>query len=229
MILEFQKVTKNYGSVAALKDASFSIDEGEFVFITGKSGAGKTTLLKLLTRQIKPSDGQIIFDGKGVQKLKGSQIPKLRQSIGTVFQDFKLLNEKTVTENVQMALAIAKVPNKEWKARVDHVLNLVGLAERSHMFPAQLSGGELQRASLARALVVNPKIVFADEPTGNLDWDTAEGVMKLLLKINDEGKTVIVTTHHKKILKEFDKRIIDLKKGQIDSDTKKSSKSKSKK
>jgi len=218
MILEFKDVTKNYGSVSAVKDLSFKINEGDFVFITGPSGAGKTTILKLLTRQIKPSSGKIIFDGKEVHNLKKSQIPKLRQSIGIVFQDFKLLSEKTIRENIEVALAIANIPSKEWKSRVDHVSNLVGLAERVDMFPAQLSGGELQRASLARALVVNPKVVFADEPTGNLDWETADGVMRLLMKINEEGKTVIITTHHKKILKEFEERIITIKKGEIESD-----------
>jgi len=219
MILEFDKVTKNYGSVSAVKDLSFKITAGEFVFITGPSGAGKTTILKLLTRQTRPSHGKIIFDGKEIQNLKTGQIPKIRQNIGTVFQDFKLLNEKTVNENVEVALAIAGIEKKEWKKRVDNVLNLVGLAERANMFPAQLSGGELQRVSLARALVVNPKVIFADEPTGNLDWETADGVMKLLMKINEEGKTVIVTTHHKKIIKEFKKRVIDLKKGKLDSDS----------
>lgn len=218
MILEFNNVTKNYGAISALKNVSFKINEGEFVFITGPSGAGKTTLLKLLTRQVSPSSGKIIFDGKEVTKIKRKDVPKLRQSIGTVFQDFKLLNEKTVRENVQLALAIAEVPNKDWRSRTDHVLNLVGLAERSEMFPAQLSGGELQRASLARALVVNPKIIFADEPTGNLDWDNADGVMNLLMKINEEGKTIIVTTHHKKILHEFKKRVISLKHGEIEDD-----------
>lgn len=218
MILEFNNVTKNYGAISALKNVSFKINEGEFVFITGPSGAGKTTLLKLLTRQVSPSSGKIIFDGKEVTKIKRKDVPKLRQSIGTVFQDFKLLNEKTVRENVQIALAIAEVPTKDWRSRTDHVLNLVGLAERSEMFPAQLSGGELQRASLARALVVNPKIIFADEPTGNLDWDNADGVMNLLMKINEEGKTIIVTTHHKKILHEFKKRVISLKHGEIEDD-----------
>ena len=214
-MLEFHQVTKNYGSVVALKNVSFKIEEGEFVFVTGPSGAGKTTLLKLLTRQISPSSGKVLLDGKEIQKLKRKDIPKLRQSIGTVFQDFRLLSEKTIRENVEVALAVSEVNKKEWKSRVDHVLNLVGLAERSEMFPSQLSGGELQRASLARALVVNPKIIFADEPTGNLDWETADGVMNLLLKINEEGKTVIVTTHHKKILKEFKKRIIHMKHGEL--------------
>lgn len=214
-LLEFKNVVKSYGDIKAVDDVSFSVDDGEFLFITGPSGAGKTTLMKLLLRQTRPSSGEITFDGQPIHSIKRRDIPKLRQSVGAVFQDFKLLSEKTIRENAQMALAIAKIPQEEWKARVDHVMDLVGLSERSDLFPSQLSGGELQRASLARALVINPKVIFADEPTGNLDWETAEGVMKLLLKINKEGKTVIVTTHLLKIVKAFKKRVIKMKKGKI--------------
>ena len=221
MILEFRNVTKNFGSIEALKSVSFAIDDGELVFITGPSGAGKTTLLKLLLRGERPTSGEIIFDGKSVGKMKSRDIPKLRQKVGVVFQDFKLLNEKTVRENCNIALAISKNPNSEWNARVEHVLDLVGLQDRSELFPSQLSGGELQRAALARALVVNPKIIFADEPTGNLDWDTAEEVMKLLKKIHDEGKTVIVTTHNKKIIKEYRARLLELKNGELVKDSEK--------
>lgn len=217
-VLEFKKVSKSYGDIQAVKDISFSIEEGEFVFITGPSGAGKTTIMKLLLRQVRPSSGEIYLEDWEVHKIKRSKIPKLRQEIGSVFQDFKLLQEKTIRENAMVALAIEKVPQNEWKNRINHVMDLVGLSERSDLFPSQLSGGELQRATLARALVSNPKIVFADEPTGNLDWETAEGVMNLLLKINKEGKTVIVTTHHRKIVEEFGKRVIKMKQGQIVSD-----------
>jgi cell division transport system ATP-binding protein len=218
-LLEFKKVSKNFGSISAVKNISFKIDEGEIIFITGPSGAGKTTLLKLLIRQVKPSSGEVIFDGKPIGKIKRGDIPKLRQKIGVVFQDFKLLGEKTVSENCNIALAILKVPNTEWDARVERVLELMGLSDRADLFPSQLSGGELQRAALARALVVNPKIIFADEPTGNLDWDTAEEVIGLLSKVHKEGKTVIVTTHHKKIVKEHPTRVIELKKGELVRDT----------
>lgn len=221
-LLEFKKVSKNFGTIEAIKDVSFEIDEGEMVLVTGPSGAGKTTLLKLLIREVRPSSGEVIFDGKSIGKIKRHDIPKLRQKIGVVFQDFKLLLEKTVRENCYIALAIVKTPKEEWDARVEHVLDLVGLSERADLFPSQLSGGEEQRAALARALVVNPKIIFADEPTGNLDWDTAEEVMKLLKKIHAEGKTVIVTTHHKKIIKEFGARVLELKRGELESDNKKS-------
>lgn len=218
-VLEFKKVSKNYGSVEALKDVSFEVEEGELVFITGPSGAGKTTLLKLIIRQTRPSAGEIIFDGESVTKMKRGKIPKLRRKVGIVFQDFKLLAEKTVRENCELALAVAMCPQKDWKKRVNKVLDMVGLAERSNFFPSQLSGGETQRAALARALVGNPKIIFADEPTGNLDWDTAEGVMKLLKRINDEGKTVIVTTHHMKIVKEYGKRVMVLRNGELEEDS----------
>lgn len=214
-LLEFKNVSKNFGSIEALKNVSFSIDDGEMVFVTGPSGAGKTTLLRLLIRQSKPSEGEVIFDGKNVAKMKKKDVPALRRKVGTVFQDFKLLSEKTIRENCNIALAIAKTPSSEWNARVDHVLELVGLSERADFFPSQLSGGEVQRAALARSLVMNPKIIFADEPTGNLDWDTAEDVMKLLSKINKEGKTVIVTTHHKKIIQEYGGRKLELKKGSL--------------
>lgn len=219
--LEFREVSKNFGTIEALKDVSFDIDEGEMVFVTGHSGAGKTTLLKLLIREVRPSSGEIIFDGKSIGKIKRHEIPKLRQKIGVVFQDFRLLSEKTVRENCNIALAIIGFPKEEWDARVEHVLDLVGLSERADLFPSQLSGGEEQRAALARALVVNPKIIFADEPTGNLDWDTAEEVMQLLKKIHSEGKTVIVTTHNKKIVKDFDARVLELKKGELVGDSKK--------
>lgn len=219
-ILQFKKVSKNFGSIQALKDITFDVDDGEFLFVTGPSGSGKTTLLKLLIREIHPSSGSIVFDGEEVEKIKKSKVPELRQKIGIVFQDFKLLDERTIRENCEIVLAVGRVPKSEWKARTDHVLNLVGLGERSELFPSQLSGGELQRAALARALVVNPKIVFADEPTGNLDWETAEGIMLLLKKINDEGKTVIVTTHHKTIINEYAKRMISLKRGELVEDGK---------
>lgn len=219
-LLEFKKVSKNFGSIEALKDLSFEVREGEMVFVTGPSGAGKTTILRLLIRQVKPSSGEIIFDGDNVGKMKKSAVPALRRRVGTVFQDFKMLAERTITENCNIALAISGVPKGEWAARTEHVLELVGLSERADLFPSQLSGGEEQRAALARSLVMNPKVIFADEPTGNLDWDTAEDVMKLLQKINKEGKTIIVTTHHKKIIKEFAGRVLVLEKGSLMEDKK---------
>jgi len=218
-ILEFKKVTKNFGSIKALDEVDFSIDKGEFVFIVGPSGAGKTTLLKLLIGEFSPTEGEILFEDQDVGKYKKKNLHKLRRKIGVVFQDYKLLANQTVYENVEIALAIKGVKKDEWEARILKVLELVGLSERGDLFPSQLSGGELQRVALARALVVNPDLIFADEPTGNLDWETAESVIELLSKINDEGKTVIVTTHNKEILDKLKKRTIELKKGKVVSDS----------
>lgn len=229
-MLEFNKVSKKFGSITAVSDISFFIEPGELVFITGPSGAGKTTLLRLLIRQYAPTKGEIFFDQTPVHELKNRQIPGLRREIGSVFQDYQLLSDRTVFENALTALAVAGTPKEEREARVEQVMKLVGLSERMNLFPSQLSGGEQQRAALARALVVNPKLVFADEPTGNLDWETAESIMQLLHKINEEGKTVIVTTHSKELVKAGGGREIELKDGKVikDSDPKSRSEGKSK-
>ena len=214
-MLELINVTKTFGDIAALSDISFKVDDGEFVFISGPSGAGKTTLLRLLLREIKPNQGEIILDGKNIAKLSSKEVPRLRQHIGTIFQDFKVIPERTVAENVEVALAVIGLPKNEWPARTEHVLRLVGLSDRANLFPSQLSGGELQRVSMARALVVNPKIILADEPTGNLDWETADKIMDLFEKINQEGKTIIMATHHKLIINKLKKRVIELKDGKV--------------
>ena len=214
-MLEFKNVTKSFGEIVALKNLSFKVNDGEFIFISGPSGAGKTTLLRLILREILPDEGEIVIDERDITKISRSDVPRLRQNIGTVFQDFKVLPERTVRENIEVALADINLPQKEWNARVDHVLDLVGLSSRADLFPSQLSGGELQRVSMARALVVNPKIVLADEPTGNLDWDTAEKIMELFDKINKEGKTILMATHHKLIISKFKKRVIELKEGEV--------------
>src|SRR3990167_8742348 len=172
-MVKFKDVTKRFGSVMSLNDVSFTVDKGEFVFITGPSGSGKTTILKLVLGEIMPSSGEVIVDGTNLHTSKSPDIPLFRQKIGTVFQDFKVLPERTVAENVEVALAVIGLPQSDWDRRVDHVLKLVGLSKQANLFPAQLSGGELQRVSLARALVVNPILLLADEPTGNLDWETS--------------------------------------------------------
>lgn len=218
-MLKFKNVSKSFGDIDALSDISFEVKEGEFVFIAGPSGAGKTTLLRLLLREILPSSGEIILDGEDIVKLHGRQIPNLRQNIGVVFQDFKVIPERTISENVEVALAVIKLPPDEWEARVNHVLELVGLDKRANLFPSQLSGGELQRVSMARALVVNPKIILADEPTGNLDWETADKIVELFEKIEKEGKTVIVATHHELIIDKMKKRTLKLKEGKLISDS----------
>ena len=214
-MIKVVSVTKHFGEVNALEDVSFEVEEGEFVFIMGPSGAGKTTLLKLFLREYLPEKGQIFFDKVDITQIRDKEIPSFRQKIGVVFQDYKLLAERTVRENVEVPLAVIKVPPSEWDARVDTILSLVGLAKRAEMFPSQLSGGELQRVSLARALIVNPKLVMADEPTGNLDWDTAEAIVELFEKINKEGKTVIMATHNEAIVDKLKKRVIELKDGRM--------------
>jgi cell division transport system ATP-binding protein len=221
-MLKVKNVTKSFGDIIAVSDVSFEIGEGEFVFITGPSGAGKTTLLRLILREFLPDSGEIWFDEQEITGLKPKEIPKLRQEIGVVFQDFKVLPEKTLRENVEVALAVIGIPYAEWKDRVDQVLDLVGLIDRQSLFPSQLSGGELQRTSLARALVVNPKIILADEPTGNLDWETADAMMDLFQKINEKGKTIIMATHHKLIIDKMKKRNIVLKKGKLTKEQKES-------
>jgi cell division transport system ATP-binding protein len=214
-IIKFNKVTKKFGSVVALDNISFEITYGDFIFITGPSGAGKTTVLKLILGEISPDGGEVIVDGINVKNLKEKDLPYFRQKIGIVFQDFKVLSERTVSENVEVALAVIGIPENEWGERVKHVLKLVGLDRQAELFPSQLSGGELQRVSLARALSVNPKIILADEPTGNLDWGTSDSMMQLFEKINKEGKTIIMATHNLEIIKKYKRREIHIVGGRI--------------
>jgi cell division transport system ATP-binding protein len=225
-MLKLKGVTKTFGRIKALENLTFDVDDGEFVFVMGPSGSGKTTLIRLILREILPDSGEIMLDGEDLTKIEEKVIPKIRQQMGVVFQDFKVLPERTLRENVEVALAVMKTPQDEWKARVEHVLKLVGLQDRSELFPSQLSGGELQRASLARALVINPKILLADEPTGNLDWDTAEAITELFSQVNKEGKTVIVATHNRDVVRKFKHRVVEIKEGRLvkDSAKKKSGK-----
>jgi len=214
-MLRIENLTKTFGDITAIRGISFEVEDGEFIFITGPSGSGKTTLLRLILRELTPDSGKIYLDGKNILDLPRKFIPLLRQQIGVVFQDFKVLPERTVRENVEVALAVVGVPENEWDERVNSVLDLVGLSKRSELFPAQLSGGELQRVSLARALAVNPKVILADEPTGNLDWDTADEIVDLFQKINDQGKTIIMATHHKLIIDKLKKKTIVLENGTV--------------
>jgi len=214
-MLVFKNVSKSFGEVIALSDISFNIDDGEFVLLSGPSGAGKTTLLRLILRQLLPDSGEILLNDKDIAKLSEREIPVLRKQIGVVFQDFKVLPERTLRENVEVALAVIGVPESEWKERVDHMLSLTGLGNRADFFPSQLSGGELQRVSLARALSVNPSIILADEPTGNLDWDTADSLIELFEAVNREGKTILMATHHKLIIDKLHGRVIELKDGKM--------------
>ncbi len=218
-MLKFVNVTKTFGDIKAVEGVSFEVTGGEFVFITGPSGSGKSTIIKLILRQIIPDSGEIFFEEQDTGKLKFKEIPKMRQKMGVVFQDFKMIHERTLRENIEIALAVSKVPQGEWKERVSHVTKLVGLEKRLDFFPSQLAGGELQRGALARALVTNPSLILADEPTGNLDWKTAEGVIDLFEQINKEGKTILMATHHLGIIEKHKKRVIEIKEGKVVSDS----------
>jgi cell division transport system ATP-binding protein len=199
----------------ALKDVSFEIKEGEFAFIVGHSGAGKSTLLKLMLKEENPTEGKIFINGKDFSKLKKSQIPQLRRSIGIVFQDFRLLPDRTVFENVAFAMRITGASHKKIKKQVPLALTLVGLGRKTKAFPTELSGGEQQRVGLARALINNPALLIADEPTGNLDPNNSAEIMKLLEEINANGTTVVVITHEKGIVNDMKKRVIELDAGTV--------------
>ncbi len=214
-MIKLKNVSKSFGDIKALENISFEVEKGEFVYITGPVGAGKTTIFRLISRELKADSGEIIVEGVDVTKFPEDQVPFYRQKIGVVFQDFKMLMERTVRENVEVALAVSGVAQDEWPGRVNQVLKLVGLSERAELFPIQLSGGEKQRASIARALVVNPKLILADEPTGNLDWETADSLMDLLEKINKEGKTIIMATHNEVLVEKYRKRVIKIKEGKM--------------
>ncbi len=218
MIL-FDRVTKTYGKKgAALERVNFHVEPKEFVIIVGESGAGKSTLLKLLTREEKPTSGKIIVGGIDYERLKDKDIPYLRRKIGTVFQDFKLLPNKTVSENVGFALEIVGHSNKEIHHTVPKVLDLVGLKGKGDSYPSELSGGERQRVAIARAVVRQPKILIADEPTGNLDPKNAWEVIKVLEKINRYGTTVLLTTHNMDIVNKLKRRVVTIKDGKVAGD-----------
>lgn len=213
--IKFEKVTKKFGGIMALDEASFEIDEGNFVFITGASGAGKTTIIRLILRESLPTSGTIKIGSLDLAKLPSGKIPELRRQIGVVFQDFKLLTDRTVFENVALPLDVLGKNEMEIKKEVREILDLVGLADREDLFPAQLAGGELQRVCLARAVIAKPKILLADEPTGNLDPTTSWQIVKLLKKINKMGTTVVMATHNVEIVNSLQERVIKLDKGKV--------------
>ncbi len=219
MIL-LDRVTKRYGKTSkpSLNRVSIHVEPKEFVILVGTSGAGKTTLLKLLTREEKPTSGKIVVGGIDYDSLKDQQIPMLRRKIGVVFQDFKLLPQRTVFENVAFALEIAGMTNREIKSTVPKVIDLVGLKGKEKQFPRQLSGGEQQRVSIARAVVRQPKILIADEPTGNLDPKHSWDIVRLLEKINRYGTTVLLTTHNAEIVNRLKRRVITIDHGKVTSD-----------
>lgn len=220
-LIEFFNVSKSYpNGVHALSNLTLEIGKGEFVFVVGPSGAGKSTLIKLLTREEVPSRGQIMVNGRSLVRMRPREVPHLRRQMGVVFQDFRLLPHKTVFENVAFAMQVIEASPKEIAKQVPAVLELVGLAHKAKMFPHQLSGGEQQRVSLARAIVNNPSLLIADEPTGNLDPETSWEIMKLFQEINRRGTTIVMATHAKTIVDAMRKRVIALDKGRLARDEK---------
>lgn len=218
-IITLENVSKAYVTGSpALNGVNLRIKKGEFVFIIGDSGSGKSTMIKLLLRELKATDGRIMVMGEDLTKLRYGKVPKYRRKLGIVFQDFRLLKDRNVYENVAFAQRIIQVPNKEIKSNVPSILSVVGLAGKYKALPKQLSGGEQQRVAIARALINNPAILLADEPTGNLDPDTTWEIMKLLERINENGTTILMVTHNREIVDAMKKRVVTMKKGVIVSD-----------
>ena len=216
-MIRFESVTKQYGgqSRAALDDVNVEVEKGEFVFLVGASGSGKSTFLRLVLREARPSTGKVYVAGKEINRLAGWKVPALRRQIGTVFQDFRLLPNKTVSENIAFALQVIGKPRSHIKQVVPEVLEMVGLEGKGERMPDELSGGEQQRVAIARAFVNRPMILIADEPTGNLDPNTSVGIMKLLDRINRTGTTVIMATHDAGIVDQMRKRVIELEDGRV--------------
>ena len=215
-MLEFVHVDKTYkNKVCALNDCNFKIEQGEFVFLIGPSGAGKSTITKLILKEINPDRGKIYLYGEDITRLKARKVPKLRQSIGMVFQDFKLLENKTVYQNIKYVMQILGKSSSEIKSTIDTVLDLVNLKDKKNAYPHELSGGEMQRVCIARSMVNKPKLLIADEPTGHLDPVTSMDIANALVRINERGTTVLMITHEKDIVNKLQKRVIQLDKGII--------------
>lgn len=215
-MIEIANICKTYETGnRALRNISIEIEDGEFVFIMGRSGSGKSTLLRLLMKEAEPTSGRIIVNDMDLQKMPRRYIPKYRRKLGMVFQDFRLLKDRNVYENVAFAQRVIGASPKAIRESVPAMLKLVGLSSKYKSFPQQLSGGEQQRVAIARALINNPEVLLADEPTGNLDYENANGIMKLLEEINHKGTTVVVVTHSQEIVAQMDKRVIMMERGQI--------------
>lgn len=220
-MIQFKRVTKHYGTKKALDNVSFAIMPREFVTLVGPSGAGKSTLIKLMTCEEYPTFGEVTIDEKNIHLINQKYIPYYRRQIGVVYQDFKLLPNKTVFENVAFAMEVSGAPTPVIKREVMKIIELVGLKDKVNNFPKELSGGEAQRVAIARALVFSPRLLIADEPTGNLDPDNAWDIAQLLLKINRMGTTVILATHNREIVDAIGKRVISFKDGKLMSDRRK--------
>ena len=215
-MIVFENVTKMYDqNVPGMHDATFHIEKGEFVFLVGPSGSGKSTLIKLVLKQLEPTEGRILVAGRNLQTLRRSKVPLLRRNIGCVFQDFKLLPNKTVYENVAYALEVVGEHRRSIRRKVPEILNLVGLADKTNSLPHEVSGGEQQRVSVARAFVNHPPLLLADEPTGNIDPETSIGIMQLLLRINRTGTTVVIATHDREMVDRMRRRVIALDAGRL--------------
>ncbi len=214
-MIRFEHVTKTYRTNIGLEDVSVDINKGDFVFLVGPSGAGKSTFIKLILKEIEADEGSILVDGKDVTKLSNREIPELRRKIGTVFQDFRLLPQKTVFENVAFAMEVVHKNKKTIRKQVPQILSLVGITDKAHKYPDELSAGEQQRVAIARSIANNPLVIIADEPTGNLDPVTAAEIMDLLEQINLRGTTIVMVTHAKDIVDKMQKRVITIEKGKI--------------
>ena len=219
-MIDFEHVSKEYkrGGKLALEDVNFHVDDGEFVFLLGHSGAGKSTLLKLILREETPTAGKVFVDGRDIARMRRHQIPYLRRQMGIIFQDFRLIPSMTVYENIAFAMHVTNIGSKQIKERVNYMLELVHLEEKAKMYPEFLSGGEQQRVAVARALAHAPKLVIADEPTGNIDPELSLEMMELLERVSEMGITVLVVTHEHELVHRFHQRVVTLKEGRIISD-----------
>ena len=215
-MIHMHSVSKIYENGAvALQNVDIDIEKGEFVFIVGASGAGKSTFVKMLLREVLPTQGSLIVNGRNVLEMAATEVPYLRRGLGVIFQDYRLLTEKTVYENIAFAMQVIEAPRREMQKCVNNVLDVVGLKDKYKCFPSQLSGGEQQRVAIARAIVNNPQIVIADEPTGNLDPDTSWGIMDIFTRINKAGTTIVMATHDKTIVDTMHKRVVAIEDGRI--------------
>ena len=215
-MIQFKNISKTYNKgIQALTNINLTIEKGEFIFLVGPSGAGKSTFIKLLLKEEEPTQGSIIVDDVDITKLPRRKVPHLRRNISVVFQDFRLLPNKTVYENIAFAMEVIEAPSKEIRRQVPMILGMVGLSDKAKQYPNELSGGERQRVSIARSIVNNPSILIADEPTGNLDPETAWEIMKVLRQINRRGTTLVMATHAKDIVDTMQQRVVALEKGRI--------------
>ena len=215
-LIDVQKTYEN--GTRALKGVSMKIEDGEFVFLVGPSGSGKSTILKLITGEVTCSGGRLMVNGYNLNNIRPRQIPYMRRTLGVIFQDFRLIDKKTVRQNLEFAMRVIGASSREMRKRIPYVLNLVGLAEKADHYPTQMSGGEQQRVAIARALINNPQMIIADEPTGNLDPQRSLEIMSLLERINEMGTTMLVVTHERELVNRFTKRVVAIENGRLISD-----------